>query len=119
MHSFLKILILGLILSALSSRVQAEFTGHVSIINSVEFSANGKIALSGSWDWTMRLWEVESQKSLRRFKSHTLSVNSVTFSPDSKTALSASADGTLKHWEIASGKVGSTPNICVEGGAAS
>ena len=82
MRLLLSTLILGFGLAGHSFEFRAEFSGHVSIVNSVAFSANGKTALSGSWDWTMRLWDVASQKSIRKFKAHTLSVNSATCSPD-------------------------------------
>ena len=53
----------------------------------------------------MRLWDVASQKTIRKFRSHSLSVNCAAFSPDGKSALSASADGSIKLWDIGSGKV--------------
>ena len=87
-----------------SSVGQAAFHGHVSIVNSVVYSADGKWALSGSWDWTMQLWDLSTQKPIRKFKDHVLSVNQVSFSPDGKLALSASADATLKLWNISDGK---------------
>ena len=62
----------------------AAFHGHVSIVNSVVFSADGKWALSGSWDWTMRLWDLSTHKSVHKFKDHSLSVNHAVFSPDGK-----------------------------------
>ncbi len=60
MRLLLSTLILGLGLADFQPDSRADFTGHVSIVNSVTFSADGKTALSGSWDWTMRLWEVAS-----------------------------------------------------------
>ncbi|OYT15193.1 MAG: hypothetical protein B7C24_14340 [Bacteroidetes bacterium 4572_77] len=42
--------------------------GHSSVISSVAFSPDGKFVLSGSWDKTMKLWEVSSGKEVRVFK---------------------------------------------------
>jgi len=73
-------------------------------VSSVAFSPDGRHALSGSDDKTLRLWEVASGKELRRFKGHTGEVRSVAFSPDGRHALSGSNDNTLRLWEVASGK---------------
>ena len=68
MRLLLSTLILGFGLAGHSIELRAEFSGHVSIVNSVVFSANGKTALSGSWDWTMCLWDVASQNRFVNLK---------------------------------------------------
>jgi WD40 repeat protein len=71
-------------------------------VNSVAFSPDGKTALSGSWDNTLRLWDVASGQSIRTFIGHISSVKSVAFSPDGKTVLSGSDDNDLRLWDVAS-----------------
>ncbi len=80
------------------------FTGHTERVTSVSLSANGQLALSGSWDKTMRLWEVASSQCLRTFTGHTERVNSVSLSADGQFALSGSGDQTVCLWEVASGQ---------------
>ncbi|HXG09523.1 MAG TPA: WD40 repeat domain-containing serine/threonine-protein kinase, partial [Gemmataceae bacterium] len=80
------------------------FTGHTDGVSSVAFSPDGRYALSGSWDQTLRLWKVATGKEVRRFTGHTDWVNSVAFSPDGRYALSASWDKTLRLWEVAMGQ---------------
>ncbi|MDI6735393.1 MAG: hypothetical protein QME42_04220, partial [bacterium] len=46
-------------------------TGHTAEVLSVAFSPDGRYIVSGSWDETVRLWEVESGKQMRKFKRHT------------------------------------------------
>ena len=73
-------------------------------VTSVSFSPDGKFALSGSWDETLKLWDVATGREIRTFSGHGDGVTSVSFSPDGKFALSGSWDKTLKLWEVATGK---------------
>src|SRR5215475_8313842 len=66
--------------------------GHLSWIDSVAVAPDGKTALSGSWDNTLRLWDLASGREIKVFVSHSAPVTSVAFSPDGKTALSGSRD---------------------------
>ena len=59
-------------------------------VTSVAFSPDGRFALSGSGDKTLKLWEVATGNELRSFNGHTHHVNSVAFSPDGRFALSGS-----------------------------
>jgi WD40 repeat protein len=78
--------------------------GHKGGVTSVAFSPDGKFALSGSWDKTLKLWDVASGKEIRTFYGHASDIFSVAFSPDGKFALSGSYDTTLKLWYVESGK---------------
>jgi WD40 repeat protein len=74
-------------------------------INAVAFSNDGRLALSGSDDNTLKLWEVQSGREIRTVKAHSSYVNAVALSNDGRLALSGSDyDGTLKLWEIESGR---------------
>jgi WD40 repeat protein/serine/threonine protein kinase len=78
--------------------------GHTGDVESVCLSANGRHALSGSFDDTLKLWDVASGRSLRTLEGHTNWVESVCLSGDGRLALSGSWDATLKLWEVASGR---------------
>jgi hypothetical protein len=80
------------------------FAGHTDSVRSVAFSPDGRGALSGSNDETLKLWDVATGKEIRSFAGHTNWVTSVAFSPDGQTALSGGLDNTLKLWDIATGK---------------
>jgi WD40 repeat protein len=78
--------------------------GHSATVSSVAIAPDGKTALSGSWDHTLRLWDLASGREIKKFEGHSGWVNSVAFAPDGKTALSGSNDNTLRLWDLASGR---------------
>jgi WD40 repeat protein len=80
------------------------FEGHSDYVHSVSMSADGRYALSGSSDRTMKLWEVSTGQCLSTFEGHSDLVLSVCLSADGKYALSGSSDNTLKLWNIKSGQ---------------
>jgi WD domain, G-beta repeat len=73
----------------LHDRSVLTFTGHSGSISRVVFSpTDGRTALSGSSDKTLKLWDVARGTELRTFKGHSGEILSVAFSPDGRTALS-------------------------------
>ncbi|MGD0094842.1 MAG: protein kinase, partial [Planctomycetota bacterium] len=80
------------------------FSGHREGVSCVAFSPDGKLALSGSIDKTLKLWDLSTGSELRTFSGHTDRVNSIAFSPDGKLALSGSWDKTVKLWDVATGR---------------
>ncbi|MBN2560503.1 MAG: protein kinase [Phycisphaerae bacterium] len=63
-----------------SRRCIRTFEGHTGEVTSVCLSSDGRWALSGSKDRTLRLWEVSSGRCVRTFEGHTNPVNSVCLS---------------------------------------
>jgi len=61
-------------------------------------SSDGAYALSSSWDRTLRLWELSTGLTTRRFVGHTSDVLSVSFSADNRQIVSGSRDRTIKLW---------------------
>merc|ERR1712216_1077358 len=72
--------------------------GHSHYVEDVVISSDGQFALSGSWDHTMRLWDLNTGTTTRRFLGHTKDVLSVAFSVDNRQILSGSRDKTIKIW---------------------
>jgi WD40 repeat protein/DNA-binding SARP family transcriptional activator len=74
--------------------------GHTSWVSSVAFSPEGRYALSGSRDLTVRLWNLTTGEQLAVFTGHTDEVWKVAFSPDGLTGYSTSLDGSLRVWDL-------------------
>src|SRR5262249_15192780 len=71
---------------------------------SVDVTADGMTAASGSKDTTAVLWDVSGKKPPARLEGHTGPVL-VRFSPDGKTlATSSGADEFVLTWDVAMGK---------------
>src|ERR1700741_1409424 len=69
--------------------------GHSSDF-SYTFSPDGTLALSGSIDRTIKLWDAATGRLLRTFEGHARAVHSVALSPDGTRVLSGGDDNTLK-----------------------
>jgi guanine nucleotide-binding protein subunit beta-2-like 1 protein len=73
-------------------------TGHSHFVQDVVISSDAQFALSGSWDGTLRLWNLTTGKTTRRFIGHKKDVLSVAFSADNRQIVSGSRDKTIKLW---------------------
>jgi len=72
--------------------------GHSHYVQDVVISSDGQFALSGSWDGTLRLWDINSGATTKTFIGHSKDVLSVAFSSDNRQIVSGSRDRTIKLW---------------------
>jgi guanine nucleotide-binding protein subunit beta-2-like 1 protein len=72
--------------------------GHNHFVSSLALNSDSTKLISGSWDKTIRLWDVPSSKSEKIFKGHTKDVLCVGFSQDERLIFSGGMDNTLKYW---------------------
>ena len=83
-----------------SPHLIASLEGHTREVNSVAFSPDGSRLASGSWDRTVNLWDVATERQIATFSAGIeLGVFSVAFSPDGK--ILAIAAYQLSLWDVA------------------
>jgi WD40 repeat protein len=76
--------------------------GHVWRVNSLDFSPDSQLILSGSRDYTLRLWSVEGGEAIHILEGHVDGVNNAAFSPDGSLIASGSEDDTVILWGLPS-----------------
>ncbi len=69
-------------------------------IDLVRISPDGKLAATGSYEGSIKLWDVETGWLVRTLSGHHKAVIDMQFSPDSKYLLSGSEVGLIIQWDI-------------------
>jgi len=77
---------------------QKRLKGHSHFVQDVAVSHDGRFALSGSWDGTLRLWDLSTGVTRCRFVGHTKDVMSVAFSADNRQIVSGGRDKKINLW---------------------
>ena len=74
--------------------------GHTESIFSISISSNNENIISGSYDSTIRLWNLHTKTCIAIFKGHFAPILSVKFSPLSHYFASGGCDKTARLWSI-------------------
>jgi WD40 repeat protein/serine/threonine protein kinase len=78
-------------------------SGHVSPLNAVAISPDGRTLASGGEDRVVTVWDLANARLLHSFAAHSAAVWGLAFSPDGELLATGSRDGTIALWELRSG----------------
>ena len=73
-------------------------TEHSGMISSIAFDPRGKLLASGSWDHSIRLWDVATLQCIERLHGNPSEVWAVAFTADGQGIISGAKDGTVRLW---------------------
>jgi WD40 repeat protein len=86
-------------------------TGHTDIVTCVSYRPDGRLLATGSYDHTVRLWDLTTRQVMRTLEGHTQAVWGLAWSPDGKRLASASGNPSrrdtaaeIKLWDTETGK---------------
>jgi WD40 repeat protein len=80
---------------------EAGAEGHNDFVESVAVTADGRTAVSGSRDRTVRVWDLVGGRCTAALEGHPGWVSSVSLSADGRTAVSGPYDRTVRVWDLA------------------
>jgi guanine nucleotide-binding protein subunit beta-2-like 1 protein len=72
--------------------------GHSHFVSSVSISKDSNFVVSGSWDKTLRLWDLNTFRTIKLFSGHTKDVLATTFTHDNRMIISGGMDKTMRIW---------------------
>ena len=78
--------------------------GHTDQVESLTFSSDGTMLISGSKDQTVRLWDMQTGGVIKTFCGHTDWISSVSISLDCTMIASGSWDKTIYLWDTRTGE---------------
>lgn len=83
----------------------AVFKGNSTHIWSVDYAPERNKVAAGSYDYKLKIWDVQSEEIDFVLDGHKKSTLPVTFSPDEKYLVSGSLDRTVKVWNAKTGEL--------------
>lgn len=81
-----------------------EFKGHSNFCFSVKFSPQGNLLVTGSFDETVKIWDIRTGECISTLPAHSDPVTGVDFNCDGTCIVSASHDGLIRIWDLATGE---------------
>lgn len=79
--------------------------GHQLAFNAVAISPDGSCIVSGSSDWTIRIWDADTGQPLGEpLRGHALQLLTVAISPEGPKIVSDSRDMTIRLWDVGTGQ---------------
>jgi WD40 repeat protein len=74
--------------------------GNSDHVITLGMTPDGKLLVSGGFDRTIRVWDINSKESKRAFTGHKGAIYDLSITPDGRYAVSASDDCTVRIWNL-------------------
>merc|ERR1712088_894797 len=78
--------------------------GHSNYVFCCNFNPQSNLVVSGSFDESVRIWDVRTGKCLKTLPAHSDPVSAVHLNRDGSLIVSSSYDGLCRIWDTASGQ---------------
>jgi len=86
--------------------LQRTLTGHSHNVHNISISSNGQILASGSWDGTVKLWNINDESLIFTLPAQSADVLAMALSPDGQIiATSIGIENTIKLWNATNGNL--------------
>ncbi len=76
---------------------------HTAAVQALAFSPDEQTLATGSWDGTIKLWNLENG-ALLWMGQHSGSIHRLVFTPDGRALVSGGDDAAIRLWDISTGK---------------
>lgn len=95
-----------------------QLAGHEGPVSSLAFAPSGGVLVSGSWDHTVRIWNVFDRTQTSEALHSQADITDIAIRPDSKQIAVSTLDGQLTFWSVAEGTQSGSLDGCrdVSGG---
>lgn len=91
-----------------SPQLARNLVGHVGAVHACAMTPSGRFVVSASYDRTLKVWDLESGRSVAALDGHDDSVTACAVTADGRRVISASGDRTLRVWDLETGRTLST-----------
>jgi WD40 repeat protein len=71
-----------------------------SLIQSLAFSPDGRLLVSGGYDHVVRVWDTNTGRELTTLTGHSAPINDVVFSSDGQRIASGALEGKARIWDL-------------------
>ena len=89
----------------MDNQTLAVFKGNATYIWSIDYAPERNKITAGSYDYTIKVWDVATQEIDYTLEGHEKSTLPVAFSPDEKYLVSGSLDKTVRVWNAQTGEL--------------